>query len=95
MCYIGVSNNFGMRGAELREQVERVKYWVEVANAMGVPMVRVFGGWVPDDEEEESVWPRLIAATREVTAYARSRGDRTRPAQSQSRVHTCNWLGRC
>ena len=74
MCYIGVSNNFGLKGPELREQVENVKSWVDVANAMGVPMVRVFGGWVPDDEGEESVWPRLIDATREVTAYARPRG---------------------
>ena len=74
MCYIGASNNFGTLGAELRGQIERVKSWVDVAQAMGVPMVRVFGGWVPDDEDEESVWPRLIDATREATAYARSRG---------------------
>ena len=74
MCYIGASNNFGTLGAELRGQIEQVKYWVDVAQAMGVPMVRVFGGWVPDDEDEGAVWPRLIDATREATAYARSRG---------------------
>lgn len=74
MCYIGVSNNFGMQGPELRAQIENVKSWVDVARAMGVPMVRVFGGWVPEDEDEGSVWPRLIEATREVTEYARSRG---------------------
>ena len=62
MCYIGVSNNFGTLGAELRGQIEQVKYWVDVAQAMGVPMVRVFGGWVPDDEDEGAVWPRLIDA---------------------------------
>ncbi len=74
ICYVGVSNDFGKTGADLDRQEDNVAYWVDVAASMGVPMVRVFGAWVPDGEDEESVWPRLIDATRRVTAYARSKG---------------------
>ncbi len=74
VCYLGVSNDFGKTGTELEQQVSRVNFWVDAARAMGAPMVRVFGAWVPDGEREESVWPRLISASRKVTEYARSQG---------------------
>jgi sugar phosphate isomerase/epimerase len=73
ICYIGVSNDFGKQGAELEAQVALVKKWVDVAARMGVPMVRVFGAWIPEGETEETVWPRLTEATRTATSYARSR----------------------
>ncbi len=73
MCYIGVSNNFGKNGAELEQQAQLVRDWVDVAATMGIQMVRVFGAWVPEDETEEDVWPRLLETTRQVTAYARSK----------------------
>ncbi|MBT7079506.1 MAG: TIM barrel protein, partial [Chloroflexi bacterium] len=31
MCYIGVSNNFGKTGEELREQIDLMKKWIDVA----------------------------------------------------------------
>ena len=74
VCYLGVSNDFGKTGTELEQQVSRVNFWVDAARTMGAPMVRVFGAWVPDGEREESVWPRLISASRKVTEYARSQG---------------------
>ena len=74
MCYIGVSNNFGKTGDELREQIELMKKWIDVAARMGIPMVRAFGSWVPDGESEESAWPRLVASTREVAEYGQSKG---------------------
>jgi len=74
ICYIGISNNFGKEGAELREQVETYKKWIDVAHQMGVQMVRAFGAWVPEKETAEQVWPRLVAATKEVAAYGESKG---------------------
>ena len=74
LSYIGVSNDFGKTGEELEQQKELVKTWVDVAARMGIPMVRNFGAWLPENEPEEDVWTRLIAAQKEVTAYARSRG---------------------
>jgi sugar phosphate isomerase/epimerase len=71
ICYIGVSNDFGRKGADLEAQVALVARWVDVAARMGVPMVRVFGAWVPQDEAEESVWPRLVETTKRAVAHAR------------------------
>ena len=74
MCYIGVSNNFGKTGDELREQIELMKKWIDIAAKMGIPMVRAFGSWVPEGETEESAWPRLVASTKEVAGYGQSKG---------------------
>lgn len=72
--YIGISNNFGLQGEELRAQVENYKKWIDVAAQMGVQMVRAFGAWVPEEETAEQVWPRLAGATKEVAAYGESKG---------------------
>ena len=74
MCYIGVSNNFGKTGAELREQIDLMKKWIDVAARMGIPMVRAFGSWVPDGESDESAWPRLVESTKEGAEYGESKG---------------------
>lgn len=74
MCYIGVSNNFGMTGDEQRAQIDDMKHWIDVAAVMGIQMVRTFGGWVPEGETEETVWPRIVSATKEVAAYGASKG---------------------
>ncbi len=74
MCYIGVSNNFGMTGDEQRAQIDDMKHWIDVAAVMGIQMVRSFGGWVPEGETEESVWPRIVSATKEVAEYGASKG---------------------
>ncbi len=74
MCYIGVSNNFGKAGDELREQIDLMKKWIDVAARMGIPMVRAFGSWLPEGESEESAWPRLVASSKEVAEYGQSKG---------------------
>ena len=74
MCYIGVSNNFGMTGDEQRSQIDDMKHWIDVAAVMGIQMVRSFGGWVPEGETEETVWPRIVSATKEVAEYGASKG---------------------
>ena len=74
ICYIGVSNDFMKPGTEGEEQVQLVKDWIDIADRMGVQMVRVFGGVIPDGETYESMYPRLLANTREVVDYGRSIG---------------------
>tara|TARA_B110000495_G_scaffold131709_1_gene114890 strand:- start:1127 stop:1771 length:645 start_codon:yes stop_codon:yes gene_type:complete len=74
MCYIGVSNNFGKTGEELREQIGLMKKWIDVAAKMGIPMIRAFGSWLPEGETEEQAWPRLVASTKEVAEYGQSKG---------------------
>ena len=74
ICYIGVSNNFGMEGDEQQAQIENMKKWIDVADAMGTQMVRSFGGWVPEGQTEETIWPRIVSATKEVAEYGASKG---------------------
>lgn len=74
ICYIGVSNDFGKQGAELREQVDLMKLWIDVAQRMGVQMVRAFGSWLPEGEAVEDAWPRLISSMKEVAEYGESKG---------------------
>jgi sugar phosphate isomerase/epimerase len=74
MCYIGVSNDFGKTGDELREQIDLMKKWIDVAAKMGIPMVRAFGSWLPKGESEEDAWPRLVESTKEVAEYGQSKG---------------------
>ena len=74
ICYIGVSNNFGMTGDEQRAQIDNMKKWIDVADSMGIQMVRSFGGWVTEGETEDTVWPRIVSATKEVAEYGASKG---------------------
>ena len=74
MCYIGFSNDFGKTGVELREQIDLMKKWIDVAAKMGIPMVRAFGSWLPEGESEEDAWPRLVESTKEVAEYGQSKG---------------------
>lgn len=73
ICYIGVSNNFGLTGVELDTQIKQMKYWIDVAASMGIRMVRTFGAWVPENENEDEVWTRMVEATREVVNYSESK----------------------
>ena len=74
ICYIGVSNNFGMTGDEQRSQIDNMKKWIDVADTMGIQMVRSFGGWIVEGETEDTVWPRIVSATKEVAEYGASKG---------------------
>jgi L-ribulose-5-phosphate 3-epimerase len=73
ICYIGISNNFLKTGAEYDEQIQLCKDWIDVAAKMGVTMVRLFGGWLNEGQTEEEAWPQLLAATKTVVAYGRSK----------------------
>ena len=74
ISYIGVSNNFGKPKDELPGVVQDVKDWIDIADFMGIPMVRVFAAWVPEGEPEEQVWERMIPCFQEVAAYGQKKG---------------------
>ena len=74
VCYIGVSNDFGRKYEELAEQVKNVKHWIDVADRMGVPMVRIFAAWVRGESREEEVWQRMMPCIREVAEFGQERG---------------------
>jgi sugar phosphate isomerase/epimerase len=72
---IGVHNDFGRRETTWRQsEIVKVKQWVEVATEIGAPQIRVFAGH-PEGSIPER-WPAMIAALREVAAYAADVGIR-------------------
>jgi sugar phosphate isomerase/epimerase len=72
---IGIHNDFGRRDECLRaSEVVKVKQWVEAAERLGAPMVRVFAGW-PEGTATER-WADMIAALREAAAFAQAAGVR-------------------
>jgi sugar phosphate isomerase/epimerase len=93
---IGVHNDFGRAATTWRQsEIAKVKQWIEVAEGLGAPQVRVFAGH-PEGPAVER-WPAMIAALREVAAFAARAGLRlglenhnhgafTRTADDQLRV---------
>lgn len=74
MSYIGVSNNFGKPQEELPDIIADVKHWVDIAEFMGIPLVRIFAAWIPEGEPEEQVWDRMIPCMKEVAEYGQEKG---------------------
>lgn len=75
---IGVHNDFGRADTTFRQsEVVKVKQWVEVAEQLGAPLVRVFAGY-PEGAPAESGarWPAMIDSLREVSAFAGQAGIR-------------------
>lgn len=70
---VGVHNDFGRTDPTLRQsEVVKVKQWVEVAEQLGAPLVRVFAGYPEGDRQAR--WPAMIDSLREVADFARQAG---------------------
>lgn len=72
---VGVHNDFGRSDPTLRQsEVTKVKQWIEVAEQLAAPLVRVFAGYPEGDRQER--WPLMIQSLREVAEFARHAGVR-------------------
>jgi sugar phosphate isomerase/epimerase len=70
---VGVHNDFGRADPTLRQsEATKVKQWVEVAEQLGAPLVRVFAGYPEGDRAAR--WPAMIDSLREVAGFARHAG---------------------
>jgi sugar phosphate isomerase/epimerase len=70
---VGVHNDFGRADPTIRQsEVTKVKQWVEVAEQLDAPLVRVFAGY-PEGERQER-WPAMIDSLRDVAEFARQAG---------------------
>ena len=80
--FVGASNkpNQGMIGVplpseELQRRVDEAKEAVDVAVLMGAPLIRLFGGGVPEGtENREALWSTMIRSFQEVADYAADKG---------------------
>lgn len=72
---IGIHNDFGRQDWTLRaSELVKVKQWVEVAEQLGAPMVRVFAGW--PEGTAGARWDDMVASLREAAAFAHAAGVR-------------------
>jgi len=72
---VGVHNDFGRVDPTIRQsEMVKVKQWVEVAEQLGAPLVRVFAGYPEGDRQAR--WPAMIDSLREVAAFAGHAGVR-------------------
>ena len=61
--------------AELRRRIDGAKAAVDDVAFMGAPMIRLFGGSIPEaTEDRDALWSSMIASFQEVADYAASRG---------------------
>lgn len=54
ICGVTISNDFGILDAEARDkQIETVEHGIELAFALGSPILRVFAGWPEENKERQ------------------------------------------
>lgn len=75
----GVGNNFADSRVEKRAlDLERVKFWIDIAAEMGAPVIRVFSGNVPRDimhsDWDSIARDRIAPALRECAVYGAAKG---------------------
>ncbi|MBI4531189.1 MAG: TIM barrel protein [Candidatus Latescibacteria bacterium] len=72
---MGSGGGFVGTEEELRQRVEEAKADVDVAVFLGAPMIRLFGGHVPEGvEDREPLWGPMIRCFQEVADYAATKG---------------------
>ena len=60
---------------ELRRRIDEAKAAVDDAAYMGAPLIRIFGGSIPEaTERRDELWSEMIATYQEVADYAAGRG---------------------
>jgi len=60
--------------AKHAEHIAMVKEWVDLSQKLGSPVLRVFGGAVAKDDDEEQAVSRAVEGMRECAEYGASRG---------------------
>ncbi len=94
VCGLGASATMHEKEAAARErQFDEGRRFIDLAQAMGVPYVRMFGDRVPPGEPKDEVMKRIVEGFGRMTAHARpagvtvlieSHGDFTSSADLQS-----------
>jgi sugar phosphate isomerase/epimerase len=75
----GVKNDFADPNAQRRAlDIQRIKYWIDVAVVLGAPVMRVFNGAIPEDilssDWETIAKERIVPALIECAEYGAQKG---------------------
>src|SRR5690606_25547668 len=72
---LGASANMHEKAPAARQKhFDEGRRFIDLAKAMGVPYVRMFGDRVPQGESKADVLPRVIEGFRQLAAYAKDAG---------------------
>ena len=74
-CRTGEVVGASLSPEELQQRIDVVNRAVDVAVFMGAPLIRLFGGGVPEGtENREAVWSTMISGFQAVSNYAAEKG---------------------
>lgn len=73
ICCLGSSVRFD-DAAQFEQQLASGQSYIDLAEALSVPFVRVFGDRIPSAELEESITAQVVNGLKSLGAYARERG---------------------
>ncbi len=71
---LGASASMHETGAAREKALDEGKRFIDLAHAMGVKYVRMFGNSIPPGEPRDSVFARVIEGFRQMSAHARTAG---------------------
>jgi sugar phosphate isomerase/epimerase len=72
---LGASAHMHEKEKAAREkQLDEGRRFIDLAQALGVPYVRMFGDRIPPDEPKEEVMKRVVEGFQQMAAYARPAG---------------------
>ena len=70
-----VGNEFGHpEGPKRQEQISHVKKWIEYAEILGAPVIRIFAGHRQPEQTEEQAHRLMVSAIEECCEYAGAHG---------------------
>ena len=72
--YIGVYNDFGQDPETCSNYLSQIKDWIDRADYMGVPVLRIFAASVKSGDNEQSVRERMIPYLMETAEYGEKKG---------------------
>ncbi len=71
---LGASSTMHDTGVAREKSLDEGRRFIDLAHAMEVPYVRMFGDKIPPGEPRDAVFTRVIEGFREMAAYAKSAG---------------------
>jgi sugar phosphate isomerase/epimerase len=102
----GIGNDFATPDAAARSlDVQRARFWIDMAAELGAPLFRVFSGLVPADLATAGGWAgvaqsRIVPALQDITAYAAGRGVKVvlqnhgdMTATADQTIQIMHWVG--
>jgi sugar phosphate isomerase/epimerase len=71
---VGINNDFGRPLADQEAVQQHIRRGIDIAALLGAPVIRLFAGYVQQDDNREAVWKRTVAGLQRAADYAEKAG---------------------